>query len=420
LIEYLNEVLADESLRMKIITDELLEIKEKYGDEPKTEIDYTAGDFNIEDIIADDPVVVTISHHGYIKRTLLSEYKRQNRGGTGSKGSDSRDEDYIEHLFIATMHNYMLFFTEEGKCYWLRVYEIPEGSKSSKGRAIQNMINIAPGDKVRAYINVTNLSDEEYINNNYIVLCTHKGVIKKTTLEAFSRPRQNGINAITVREGDQLIEAKLTNGSSEIMMALHSGRAIRFNEEKVRPMGRNASGVRGISLTSDEDYVVGMICVDSEEKSVMVVSENGYGKRTLVKDYRVTNRGGKGVKTMNITDKTGQLISIIDVDDDNDLMIINRSGIIIRMAVANLRIMGRATQGVRLINLKGKDTIASVTSVVVDEEDESAIEERVEPLETEAVVDESLATDEAEEIISPEEEAIGDDIIEEENEENEE
>ena len=383
LIDYLNEVLNSIELRMKIIKDELLEIRAKYGDEPRTDIDYTAGDFNIEDIIADEAVVITISHLGYVKRTMLSEYKRQNRGGKGSKGSDSRDEDYIEHLFIATMHNYMLFFTESGKCYWLKVYEIPEGSKNSKGRAIQNMINLIPGDKVRAYINVKNLNDKEYIKENYIILCTHKGVIKKTRLEAFSRPRQNGINAITVREGDQLIEAKLTNGSNEIMLALYSGRAIRFPEAKVRPMGRNASGVRGIRLTNeDTDYVIGMICVEDEESTVLVVSENGYGKRTFLKDYRITNRGGKGVKTINITDKTGQLISINSVDSSHDLMIINRSGIIIRLAVADLRVMGRATQGVRLINLKNGDTIASVTSVVVDEEDEldDSIE-RVKPLE---------------------------------------
>jgi DNA gyrase subunit A len=368
LIKYLRSVLDDESLRMKIIKDELIEIKDKYGDARRSEIVYSADDFRIEDMIVDENVVITISHLGYIKRTALSEYRVQTRGGVGSKGSSTRDEDFLEYLFVASTHNYMLLFTEQGKCFWLRVFEIPEGTKASKGRAIQNLINIAPDDKVKAYMNVKSLSDEEYINNNYIVMCTSKGIIKKTTLEAYSRPRQNGINAITVRDGDTLLEAKLTNGSNEIVMALKSGRAIRFNEEKVRPMGRNASGVKGITIVDEvNDEVVGMICVDTVEASVLVVSENGYGKRTKVTEYRVTNRGGKGVRTLNVTEKTGKLISIQQVTDEDDLMIINKSGITIRLSVEELREMGRATQGVRLINLKGKDYIAAVARVPHEE-----------------------------------------------------
>ncbi len=369
LIEYYKSVLADVNLRMEIIKKELLEIKEKYGDEPKTEITYTAEDFKIEDTIADESVVITISRMGYIKRTPLIEYKRQNRGGRGSKGTDIRDEDFLEYLFVATMHNYMLFFTEQGKCFWLRVFEIPEGTKTSKGRAIQNMISIAPDDKVRAFLNVKDITDKEYVKNNYIILCTKKGVIKKTTLEAYSRPRQSGINAITVRDGDTLLQAKLTDGKNEVLMALHSGRAIRFNESKVRPMGRNAAGVRGITLDSKKDEVIGMICLENEEYDILVVSENGYGKRSKLEDYRVTNRGGKGVKTINITEKTGNLISILNVLDTNDLMIITKAGILIRMAVADLRVMGRATQGVRLINLRN-DSIAAVTKVECEIEDE--------------------------------------------------
>jgi DNA gyrase subunit A len=369
-INYYREILANESLRMQIIKDELAEIKEKYGDERKTDIIYAADDFKIEDMIADEAVVITISHMGYIKRTSLSEYRVQSRGGRGSKGSATRDEDFLEHIFIATMHNYMLFFTQQGKCYWMRVFEIPEGTKTSKGRAIQNLINIAPDDKVKAYINVKDLHDQEYLKNNFIVLCTEKGVIKKTTVEAYSRPRQNGINAITVREGDMLLEAKLTNGKNEIIMAAKSGRANRFNESTVRPMGRNASGVRGIRLKDEQDYVVGMICVNDLTSTVLVVSENGYGKRTDVEDYRITNRGGKGVKTMNITEKTGELIAIKLVTDDEDLMIITKQGVVIRMAVKELRVMGRATQGVRLINLKGSQSIAAVTNVPHEDEDE--------------------------------------------------
>jgi DNA gyrase subunit A len=355
-------------MRMDIIKDEMREIKEKYGDESRTQIVYAANDFRMEDVIADENVVITISHMGYIKRTPLSDYRRQNRGGKGFKGSDIRDEDFLEHLFVATNHNYLLFFTEKGKCFWLRVFEIPEGVKTSKGRAIQNLINIEPDDKVRAFINVKDLKDEEYCASNYIILCTKRGTIKKTSLEAYSRPRQNGIIAININEGDRLLEAKLTHGEDEVLMALRSGRAIRFNEIKVRPMGRNASGVRGITLGNKDDEVVGMICLPKDQKrEVLVVSENGYGKRSDIEDYRVTNRGGKGVKTINITEKTGPLIAVRDVTDSDDLMIINKSGIIIRMAIANLRIVGRATQGVRLIKINEGDAIAAVAKVEVEE-----------------------------------------------------
>lgn len=370
LIEYLKNVLADENLQMKIIKDELLEIKEKYGDKRRTEIVPNAEEFNPEDFYPDDEMVITISHLGYIKRTPLTEFRRQNRGGTGSKGGTTREEDFIEHLYIATMHNTMLFFTVKGKCYWLKVYNIPEGSRTSKGRAMQNLISIEQDDKVRAFINVKNLNDEEYINNNFIVLCTAKGIIKKTSLEAYSRPRQNGVNAITVREGDELLEARMTNGRHHIMLAVRSGRAIRFPEESVRPMGRTASGVRGIRLADEEsDYVVGMITVENKEKEILVVSEKGYGKRSDIEDYRITNRGGKGVKTINITEKTGSLIALKDVTDSHDLMIITQFGNILRSTVSALRVMGRATQGVRLINLRENDTIASVASVLVSEEE---------------------------------------------------
>jgi len=366
-IEYLRSILADESLRMKIIKDELVEIKNKYGDEPRTTIEYTAEDFRMEDMIPDEEVVITISHLGYMKRTPLVEYRRQNRGGRGARGSDLRGEDFVEHLFVASTHNYMLLFTEKGKCFWLRAYEVPEGTKNSKGRAIQNLLNIDPSDKFRAFIKITNLLDEEYLNNNYIILCTRKGVIKKTNLEAFSRPRQAGIIAININENDQLLAAKLTNGTNEVMLALRSGRAIRFNESKVRPMGRNAAGVKGITLGNSDDEVIGMICVENENFNVLVVSENGYGKRSSLADYRVTNRGGKGVKTINITAKTGKLIAIKEVGDTDDLIIINKSGILIRLGVKELRVMGRATQGVRLINLRDEDAIASVAKVEVDE-----------------------------------------------------
>lgn len=367
-IDYLKSILADESLRMQIIKDELLEIKEKYTDERRTHIVYDADDQRIEDLIADEPCVITVSHMGYIKRTNLNEYRTQKRGGKGSLGSNTRDADFLEHLFTATTHNYLLFFTQNGRCFWMRAFEVPEGTKTSKGRAIQNMINIPPDDKVVAYVNVTNLSDEEYINNNYIIMCTNKGTIKKTSLEAYSRPRANGINAITVRDGEMLLEAKLTNGTSEIMMALRSGRAIRFPEEKVRPMGRNASGVRGVTLSNEEDAVVGMVCAETTSTQVLVVSENGYGKRSEIEEYRITNRGGKGVKTINVTEKTGYLIAIIGVKDEDDLMIITRGGITIRTPIEDLRVQGRATQGVRLINLKGNQTIAAVTCVEKEEE----------------------------------------------------
>ncbi len=365
-INFLKNILVDEKLQMEIIKSDILEIKEKYGDERKTKIEYAAADFRIEDTIPDEQVVITISHLGYIKRTPLTEYKTQNRGGVGSKGSDSREDDFIEHIYIATNHNYFLLFTEKGKCFWLRVFEIPEGAKTTKGRAIQNLINIEPGDKVRAYVNVDNLDQEEYLKNNYIILCTKNGIIKKTSLEAYSRPRQNGINAVTIREKDQLLEARLTNGSCEVILAIRSGRAIRFNEKTVRPMGRNASGVKGISKKKKKDEVIGMICISNIEEDILVVSENGYGKRSKLEDYRITNRGGKGVKTINITEKTGDLISINNVNDEDDLMIINKSGILIRLSVGALRIVGRATQGVRLINLRDNDAIAAVTKVDTD------------------------------------------------------
>jgi len=371
LIDYLKSILASVDLQMKIIKDELLEIKEKYGDKRRTLIVPNAEEFNPEDFYSDDEMVITISHMGYIKRTPLTEFRRQNRGGTGAKGGATRDEDFIEHLYIATMHNTMLFFTRNGKCYWLKVYAIPEGSRTSKGRAMQNLINIEPDDNVRAFINVKNLNDEEYINNNFIVLCTTKGIIKKTSLEAYSRPRVNGVNAITVREGDELLEARMTNGQHHIMLAIKSGRAIRFPEASVRPMGRTASGVRGIRLADEkDDFVIGMITVENKEKDILVVSEKGYGKRSDIDGYRITNRGGKGVKTINVTEKTGFLIALKDVTDNHDLMIITQFGNILRSPVSALRVMGRATQGVRLINLKENDIIASVACVLVSDEDE--------------------------------------------------
>jgi len=366
----LKELLENEDLRMNLIKEEMIAIKEKYGDERRTEIVYAAEDFRIEDMIPNEETVVTISHMGYIKRTSLTEYRRQSRGGVGSRGSSTRNEDFLEHLFVASTHNYLLIFTEKGKCFWMRVFEIPEGTKSSKGRAIQNLLNIEQDDKVLAYINVEDMNDEEFLNSHYIMMCTKNGVIKKTSLEQYSRPRSNGIIAIGIREGDQLLEAKLTNGSNHIIMALRSGKAIHFNEEAVRSMGRGASGVKGVTLGGPKDEVVGMICVNDPSETVLVVSEKGYGKRTLVEDYRITNRGGKGVKTLNITDKTGGLIAIKNVTDDNDLMIINRSGITIRLSVAELRVMGRATQGVRLINLRNNDEIAAVAKVDALEEEE--------------------------------------------------
>jgi DNA gyrase subunit A len=367
-IAHLEHILANEPLRMSIITDELVEIREKYGDERRTEIEYAGGDLSIEDMIPNAEVVITISHLGYIKRTLLTEYKTQSRGGVGSKGVTTRDKDFVEQIFMATNHNYMLFFTEKGKCFWLKVYEIPEGSKTAKGRAIQNLINIESDDKVMAFLNVENLKDEEYINNHYIIMCTKRGVIKKTTLESYSRPRINGINAIGIREDDQLLEAKLTTGDSFIMLAAKSGKAIRFHEDATRPMGRNATGVRGIRI-EDTDEVIGMICVNDVESNVLVVSENGYGKRSDLEDYRVTNRGGKGVKTISITEKTGNLIAIKNVTNENDLMIIKKSGVAIRLEVEKMRVMGRATQGVRLITLKNNDFIAAVAKVNKDDEE---------------------------------------------------
>lgn len=369
-IKELKDILEHEHLRMEIIKNEMLQVQEKYGDERRTEIVYSADDFRIEDIIADESMVVTISHLGYVKRTSLNEYRAQSRGGTGSRGSSARDEDFLEHLFIATAHEWMLFFTQNGRCFWMRVFEIPEGNKASKGRPIQNLINIEQGDKVVAYLNVKDLSAEEYIKNNYIVMCTKKGVIKKTSLEAYSRPRSNGINAINIRENDHLLEVILTSGKDEILMAKRSGKAIRFNEEKVRPMGRTASGVRGVTLEGDDDEVIGMIAVKSKDTTILVVSEKGYGKRSFLVDpetnedeYRVTGRGGKGVKTIKITDKTGKLIAIKSVEDGEHLMIITQKGTLIRLPVQDLRVMGRATQGVRLINLKGNDSIAAVARV---------------------------------------------------------
>ncbi|NQY30635.1 MAG: DNA gyrase subunit A [Flavobacteriaceae bacterium] len=366
----LKEILASEPRRMQIIKDELLEVQRKYGDERRSEISYAGGDVSIEDLIPNSPVVITISHAGYIKRTPLDEYKKQNRGGVGAKGSSTRNEDFLEHLFVGTNHQYMLFFTQKGKCFWMRVYEIPEGSKSSKGRAIQNLINIEQDDKVKAFICTQDLKDEEYVNSHYVIMATKKGQVKKTSLEQYSRPRTNGINAITIKEGDELLEAKLTTGNSQVMLALKSGKSIRFEESKTRPMGRGASGVRGIRLAHENDEVIGMIAVDDMESNILVVSENGYGKRSSLEDYRITNRGGKGVKTISVTDKTGGLVAIKNVTDEDDLMIINKSGLTIRIAVAGLRVMGRATQGVRLINIKGKDSIAAVAKVMHEEEEE--------------------------------------------------
>ncbi len=376
-IEDLKDILARKERRMQVIKDEMLEVKEKYGDERRSVIEYAGGDLSMEDMIPDEQVVITISHAGYIKRTSLTEYKTQNRGGVGQKGSTTRNEDFLENLFVGTNHQYMLFFTEKGKCFWMRVFEIPEGSKTSKGRAIQNLINLEPDDKLKAFICTQDLKDQEYINSHYVIMATKKGQVKKTSLEQYSRPRTNGINAITIREGDELLEARLTTGNSQVMLALKSGKAIRFEESKTRPMGRNASGVRGITLADDNDEVVGMIAIqDPQEETVLVVSENGYGKRTYIDDpedgepiYRITNRGGKGVKTISITEKTGDLVAIKNVKDGDDLMIINKSGLAIRTSVDSLRVMGRATQGVRLINLKGNDSIAAVAKVMKEEDE---------------------------------------------------
>jgi DNA gyrase subunit A len=381
-IAYFKEILSDEKLRYKIIREELVEIGEKYGDERRTDIVYAGDDLKIEDMIADEDVVITISHLGYMKRTNLAEYRSQNRGGRGSKGTATRDEDFVEHMFIASTHNYILLFSEKGQCYWIRAYEVPEGAKNSKGRAIQNLISIAPDDKIKAFINIKNLQDEEYIQNNFIILCTKDGIIKKTSVEAYSRPRANGINAITIREGDVLLEAALTNGNNEIMIATKLGKVCRFPEAKVRPMGRNASGVIGIDLNDEEggnNEVVGMICIDDMQANVLVVSEKGYGKRSDIEEYRITNRGGKGVKTINITEKTGNLVGIKSVTDANDLMIITKNGIAIRMNVSDLRVMGRATQGVRLINIQDSDSIAAVTKVDHEEDVEATVEGEITP-----------------------------------------
>ncbi|WP_257656865.1 DNA gyrase subunit A [Parapedobacter lycopersici] len=374
-IEYLKSVLENEELRMKIIKDELGEVKEKYGDERRSIIVHSAEDMRMEDFIEDEEIVITISHEGYVKRTPLSEYRRQSRGGKGALGTNTREEDFTERIITASAHNYLLFFTEAGRCFWLRAFEIPEGGRTSRGRAIQNIINIPKEEKIRAYIKVKNLRDQEYLEQNFIIMCTKRGTIKKTSLEAYSRPRANGINAIHINEGDQLLEACLTDGNSEVVMALRSGRAIRFNESTVRPMGRTAAGVRGVTLGGPTDEVVGMISVNNPETTVLVVSEKGYGKRTDIEDYRITNRGGKGVKTINVTDKTGELVAIKDVTDQDDLMIINKSGIVIRIAVSELRVMGRATQGVRLISLKGDDEIASITKVVREEETDELLDD---------------------------------------------
>ncbi|MDR5590162.1 DNA gyrase subunit A [Christiangramia sp. SM2212] len=396
-IEDLEDILARKERRMEVIKDELIEVKEKYGDERRSQIEYAGGDLSIEDMIPDERVVITISHAGYIKRTSLTEYKTQNRGGVGQKGSNTRNEDFLEYLFVGTNHQYMLFFTQNGKCYWMRVYEIPEGSKASKGRAIQNLINIEPDDKVNAFICTQDLKDEEYVNEHFVIMATKKGQVKKTRLERYSRPRTNGINAITIKEGDELLEAKLTTGNSQVMLGLRSGKAIRFEESKTRPMGRNASGVRGITLASDDDEVVGMIAVNDFESDILVVSENGYGKRSSLEDYRITNRGGKGVKTISVTEKTGQLVAIKNVSDVDDLMIINKSGIVIRMAVEDLRVMGRATQGVRLINLKGNDAIAAVAKVLHDEDDLDNMEDAEKPVGGEDTANGTTIVDDSEE-----------------------
>jgi len=387
-IKHFNLILSDEDLRFSLLSDDLKIVKEKYGDERRSNIEFSSSEVSIEDMIPNEEVLITISHLGYVKRTSLSEYRAQNRGGVGSRGATTRDEDFVEEMIMANNHDYMLFFSQQGKCFWLKVYEIPEGSKTSKGRAIQNIINLPKEDKIMAYINTKDLKDEEYINSHFIVMCTRKGVIKKTSLEQYSRPRTNGINAITIREGDQLLSAKMTTGKSQIMMAVKSGKSIRFEEEKVRAMGRTAAGVRGIRLANDNDEVVGMICIDDTESSVLVVSENGYGKRSDIDDYRITNRGGKGVKTINITEKTGSLISLKNVTDLDDLMVINKSGITIRIGVDTLRVMGRATQGVKIIRLRDNDSIASVAKVSkFEEEDENLFDENGNVVENTEVIE---------------------------------
>ena len=396
LINYLKDLLASSDMLMKVIKEELAEIKEKYGDARRSQIEYSGGDVSIEDLIADENVVITISHAGYIKRTSLSEYKTQNRGGVGQKSAATRDQDFLEHLFVATNHNYLMYFTQKGKCYWMRVYEIPEGSKASKGRAIQNLINIEPDDKVKAFICSKDLKNSDYIKSHYVIMATKKGQVKKTSLEQYSRQRINGVNAITIKEDDELMGAKLTNGESQVLIAVKSGKLLRFEESKTRPMGRTASGVRGIRLADDNDEVIGMVSVNDMSSEILVVSENGYGKRTSLEDYNVTNRGGKGVKTLKITEKTGKLVSINSVSDEDDLMIINKSGLTIRMDVASLRVMGRATQGVKLINIKGNDSIAAVTKVM--KEDEAVIDEEL--AEVEITDGNSAASDESSDNLS--------------------
>lgn len=405
LIDYLRSVLESVELRMQIIKDELTEVRNAYYDERRTDIVPDEGEFNPEDFYADEEMVITISHLGYIKRTPLSEFRTQGRGGVGARGGATRDEDFLEHLFVATMHNTLLLFTEKGKCFWLKVYQVPEGTKTSKGRAIQNILNIEADDKLMAYINVKTLSDEDYINNNFIIMCTKNGIIKKTSLEAYSRPRQNGVNAITVRDGDQLLEARLTNGNNELMLAIRSGKAIRFNESTVRAVGRTASGVKGVNLP-EGDEVIGMICVENQSEDVLVVSANGYGKRSSIEDYRVTNRGGKGVKTINVTEKTGELVAIKSVTDNDDLMIITEAGITIRLAVSSIRVMGRTAQGVRLINLRDDDKIASVARVSKSEDEEAVAADNI--VEPEMIVDlegdDSDETENSEETTNPENE----------------
>jgi DNA gyrase subunit A len=385
LIEHLRALLADVNLRIALIKEELMEIRDKYGDERRSQIEYSGGDVSIEDLIADENVVITISHAGYIKRTNLSEYKTQNRGGVGQKSAGTRDQDFLEHMFVATNHQYMMFFTQKGKCFWMRVYEIPEGSKTAKGRALQNLINIESDDKVKAFICTQDLKDKDYVTSHNLVMVTKQGQVKKTSLEKYSKPRVNGVAAITIKEGDELLAAQLTNGESQIILAVKSGKLVRFEETKTRPMGRTASGVRGITLKDDKDEVIGMVTVNDMSSEILVVAENGYGKRSSLDEYRITNRGGKGVKTLNITEKTGQLISINSVTDADDLMIINKSGLTIRMAVEDLRVMGRATQGVKLINIKGNDSIAAVTKVMKDDPAEVELDEDGNPIEVEVI-----------------------------------
>jgi DNA gyrase subunit A len=385
LIEHLKALLADVNLRTALIKEELIEIRDKYGDARRSTIEYSGGDVSIEDLIADENVVITISHAGYIKRTNLTEYKTQNRGGVGQKSAGTRDQDFLEHMFVATNHQYMMFFTQKGKCFWMRVYEIPEGSKTAKGRALQNLINIESDDKVKAFICTQDLKDKEYTNSHNLIMVTKKGQVKKTSLDKYSKPRVNGVAAITIKEGDELLEAKLTDGNSQIMIAVKSGKMVRFEESKTRPMGRTASGVRGITLKDESDEVIGMVSVNDMNSEILVVAENGYGKRSSIDEYRITNRGGKGVKTLNITEKTGKLISINSVTDADDLMIINKSGLTIRMAVEDLRVMGRATQGVKLINIKGNDSIAAVTKVMKDDVVEPELDEDGNVIETEAI-----------------------------------